>query len=129
MTTDPNSNSDIDPEDAKLITLARGARERIQAPTGVAVRDDLGRTYAAADALMPSGGLAAVPLVLAQAWISGARALEAVALVSSDPSVDVPLGPIADMTTEATMVLRCSADGSIVELVNARDLRARADTP
>jgi len=35
-------------EDAKLVTLARGARGRAAAAEGAAVRDEDGRTYAAA---------------------------------------------------------------------------------
>ena len=32
---------DLDAEDVKLVTLARGARARIGAPQGAAVRDEL----------------------------------------------------------------------------------------
>jgi hypothetical protein len=38
----------LDPEDAKLVTLARSARGRTGAPEGAAVRDTDGRTYLAA---------------------------------------------------------------------------------
>ena len=36
------------PEDLKIITLARAARARVLAAEGAAVRDETGRTYAAA---------------------------------------------------------------------------------
>ena len=40
--------SELDPEDAKLVTLARGAMGRAEAGSGAAVRDQDGRTYAGA---------------------------------------------------------------------------------
>ena len=43
-----------DPEDLKLVTLARSARARNGAPEGAAVRDDMGRTYAASTVDLPS---------------------------------------------------------------------------
>ena len=49
MTTEPLSD-----EDAKLVTLARGARGRVGAARGAAVRDETGRTYSAADVSLPS---------------------------------------------------------------------------
>ena len=36
------------PEDLKIIALARAARARVAAAEGAAVRDETGRTYAAA---------------------------------------------------------------------------------
>ncbi|MBA2308927.1 MAG: cytidine deaminase, partial [Pseudonocardiales bacterium] len=36
---------DLDPEDAKLVVLARAARSRTGASEGAAVRDTDGRTY------------------------------------------------------------------------------------
>ena len=48
-------------EDAKLVTLARAARARIGAIEGAAVRDQDGRTYAAATVALPSLGLSALP--------------------------------------------------------------------
>ena len=40
--------ADLDPEDAKIVTLARSARARTGAAEGAAVRDLDGRTYVAA---------------------------------------------------------------------------------
>ena len=39
---------ELDPEDAKLVVLARGAMGRAEATGGAAVRDVDGRTYAGA---------------------------------------------------------------------------------
>ncbi len=41
-------------EDAKLVTLARSARARVGAAEGAAVRDQDGRTYAAATVALPT---------------------------------------------------------------------------
>ena len=46
MTTETTSTPS-DPEDAKIITLARSALARTSAPQGACVRDTDGRTYAA----------------------------------------------------------------------------------
>ena len=49
MTNDDNSTVvELDAEDAKLLTLARGARGRVGAAVGAALRDETGRTYSGA---------------------------------------------------------------------------------
>jgi hypothetical protein len=70
------------PEDIKIITLARAARARVAAAEGAAVRDETGRTYAAAAVALPSLRLSALHLAVAMAVSSGASNLEAAALVS-----------------------------------------------
>jgi Cytidine and deoxycytidylate deaminase zinc-binding region len=79
----------LDPEDAKLITLARAAQQRAYAPhtglaEGAAVRDADGRTYAAATVEHADRRLtvSAVRNAIATAASSGARAFEAVAVVT-----------------------------------------------
>jgi hypothetical protein len=76
------------PEDVKIITLARAARARVSAPEGAAVRDETGRTYAAAAVALPSLRLSALRLAVAMAVSSGASSLEAAALVSDADQVD-----------------------------------------
>ncbi len=68
-------------EDAKLVTLARGARGRVSAPEGAAVRDESGRTHASASVSLFSLHLSALQAAVAQAAASGARGLEAAVLV------------------------------------------------
>ena len=70
------------PEDLKIVTLARSARARVGAAEGAAVRDETGRTYAAAAVALPSLRLSALRLAVAMAVSSGASRLEAAALVS-----------------------------------------------
>ena len=71
----------LDAEDAKLVTLARGARGRIAATEGAALRDETGRTYASAAVDLPSLQLSAVQAAVAQAVAAGARGVEAIAVV------------------------------------------------
>lgn len=79
---------DPDPEDIKIITLARSARARVAAAEGAAVRDETGRTYAAAAVALPSLRLSALHLAVAMAVSSGASSLEAAALVTDGGEPD-----------------------------------------
>lgn len=112
-------SAELDPEDAKLVTLARGARERVSAASGAAVRDDTGRTYAAADALMPSFPITAVQLAVAQAWASGARRLEAVVIVAVVPETLIDVGVVLDLGGQGVPVFVCAADGSVVRIMQS----------
>ena len=80
--------SDPGTEDEKIITLARSARARVDAAEGAAVRDETGRTYAAAAVNLPSLRLSALRLAVAMAISSGAAVLEAAALVSDADAPD-----------------------------------------
>jgi cytidine deaminase len=79
---------ELDPEDAKLVTIARSTRARTGAPEGAAVRDDMGRTYVAATVSLPSLSLTAVQAAVAAAVSSGVQRLEAAAVVSDSPALD-----------------------------------------
>ena len=79
---------ELDPEDAKIVTLARGALRRAHAPhtgvaEGAAVRDTDGRTYSAATVENADPGLTTSALrgAVAAAASSGARTFEAAAVV------------------------------------------------
>ena len=78
----------MDPEDVKLVTLARAARARVGAPEGAAVRDLDGRTYAAATVSLPSFSLSALQLAVANAVASGASTLEAAVVVTEASALD-----------------------------------------
>ena len=76
------------PEDDKLAVLAKGARARIQAKTGAALRDETGRTYASAEVSIGAFKLSAIEMVVAQAVASGSTGIESVVFsVSGDSSV------------------------------------------
>ncbi len=79
--------TELSDEDAKLVTLARGARGRIGAAEGAAVRDETGRTYSGATVALDSLALSALQLAVAQAAASGARGLEAAVVVRRDASM------------------------------------------
>lgn len=79
---------DLDAEDSKLVTLARASRARTGAAEGAAVRDDMGRTYAAVTVALPSLSLTALQAAVAAAVSSGAQRLEAAAVVTASSSLD-----------------------------------------
>lgn len=106
-------------EDAKLVTLARGARGRVGAPRGAAVRDETGRTYSAADVALPSLTLSALQLAVAQAVASGARGAEAAVVVSADGVDDEGRRALADLGGAEVSVHLCSADGTVVSTTTA----------
>jgi hypothetical protein len=78
----------VDPEDEKLVTLARSARARTGRAEGAAVRDDIGRTYVAATVSLPALSLTALQAAIAAAASSGATTLEAAVVVTSEADVD-----------------------------------------
>lgn len=88
---------DLDPEDAKIVTLARSARARGNAAEGAAVRDDIGRTYAATNVALPSLQLSALQAAVVMAVSSGADSLEAAALVTDGDSPDAGLATVRDL--------------------------------
>ncbi|CAB4998410.1 MAG: cytidine deaminase [Actinobacteria bacterium] len=81
-----------DPDEAKLVTLARGARSRVNAREGAALRDDTGRTYSAASVVLDSLRLSALELAVAVAVSSGARGVEAVVVCGDAEAAGEMLG-------------------------------------
>ena len=82
------AEGELTAEDAKLVTLARGARARVGAIEGAAVRDQDGRTYAAATVILPSLTITALQLAVASAVAAGATKLEAAAVVTEASTLD-----------------------------------------
>jgi hypothetical protein len=105
--------SDLQPEDAKLVTLARSARGRTGAPEGAAVRDTDGRTYLAASVDLPSLRLSALQAAVAAAVSSGVEGLEAAAVVSAADTVeDAGLAAVRDLAP-AVPVHLAGPDGAL----------------
>ncbi len=103
--------SDPSAEDAKLLTLARSARVRTGADQGAAVRDGMGRTYAASTVELPSLRLSAIQAAVAAALASGSVELEAVAVVGGAAELDGrDRAVLADVSVST--VLRADRDGS-----------------
>ncbi len=105
--------AELGEEDQKIVVLARSARARVGAAEGAAVRDETGRTYAAATVALPSLRLSALSLAVAMAVSSGAAALEAAALVSDSGAPDpAGLAAVADLGPKAT-VFHVGTDGAL----------------
>ena len=107
------SDAELSPEDLKIITLARSTRARVASAEGAAVRDETGRTYAAAAVALPSLQLSALRLAVAMAVSSGASALEAAALVGDTDQPDPgDLAAVRDLGPAATVFL-AGPDGAV----------------
>ncbi|HUZ35047.1 MAG TPA: cytidine deaminase [Streptosporangiaceae bacterium] len=105
--------SGLGAEDQKIITLARSARARVAAAEGAAVRDETGRTYAAAAVNLPSLRLSALRLAVAMAVSSGAARLEAAALVSDADEPDPGDLAVVRDVGRAAAVFHVGTDGAI----------------
>jgi hypothetical protein len=107
-----SSSAELAPEDAKLVTLARGARGRAGAAEGAAVRDDDGRTYAAATVALPSLTLTALQAAVATAVASGAQGLEAAVVVGQFSDIDAASRAVAaDLGTP--VLIMAGPDGAV----------------
>jgi hypothetical protein len=108
---------EVGPEDQKIITLARSARVRVGSAEGAAVRDETGRTYAAATVALPSLQLSALALAVAMAVSSGAGALEAAALVSDGPGPTADdIATVRDIGAKA-VVIHASSAGTVRQTI------------
>lgn len=105
--------AELDPEDAKIVTLARSSRARTGAAEGAAVRDTDGRTYAAATVALPSLKLTALQAAVAAAVSSGAEGLEAAAVVTESGDIDPDsLAAVRDLNADAP-VYRADPSGTV----------------
>jgi hypothetical protein len=111
------SEPELGPEDLKIVTLARSASARVGSAEGAAVRDETGRTYAAAAVALPSLRLSALALAVAMAVSSGATALEAAALVSDGSGPDpADLAAVRDIGAGA-VIIHAGPDGSVRQIL------------
>ena len=93
-----------DPEDAKLVLLARGAMARGGQESGAAVRDLDGRSYAAAPVRLAALRLSALQAAVAAAVSSGATGLAAAVLLGGD-SDDPGLAAVRELSSTADVIL------------------------
>jgi hypothetical protein len=105
--------TELDAEDAKLMTLARSARARTRAARGAAVRDTDGRTYVAADVTLPSLSLSALQVAVAMAVSSGALGIEAAVVFGADGGDDGGISAVRDLAPDAAVYL-VDASGALV---------------
>lgn len=103
----------LQPEDAKLVTLARSARARTGAAQGAAVRDGDGRTYVAASVELPSLRLTALQAAVAMAVSSGAPGLEAAVVLGEEPVDELGEAAVRDVAASAA-IFRARPDGTVV---------------
>lgn len=114
MTNTTDSTAGLDAEDSKLITLARSARARNGVPEGAAVRDETGRTYVAGTVALPSLELSALRTAVAMAVASGAKSLEAAAVVTAAESApEADRAAVRDLGGPDTPVLLAGPDGKL----------------
>lgn len=99
-------------EDAKLVTLARAARARVGGAEGAALRDDIGRTYAAGSVDLPSLRLTAVQAAVAAAVSSGSDHLAAACVVGEAERVSDPDRALLDELGVGTVLL-AAPDGTL----------------
>ncbi|MFC6239044.1 cytidine deaminase [Longivirga aurantiaca] len=110
--------ADLPAEDAKLATLARGARGRVGAAEGAAVRDETGRTYSGATVALGSLALSALRLAVAQAAASGARGLEAAVVVRRDADLDaLDVEAVRDLGGPGVPVVVVGTDAVVLAVV------------
>jgi hypothetical protein len=102
-----------DPEDAKLLVLARAHRARAGSRSGAAVRDTDGRTYSAADVDLPSLRLSAVQLAVAVAATSGVASLEAVVVVGAEDVTAADLAVVRDFAGHGVPIFVTGTNGDL----------------
>jgi hypothetical protein len=117
----PTPETALNPEDKKIITLARSARARNGVAEGAAVRDETGRTYVAGTVSLESLQLSALRTAVAMAVASGARGLEAAAVVGeADQPAEEDLAAVRDLGGVGTPVLLAGPDGLLRLTAEAR---------
>jgi hypothetical protein len=109
---------ELDAEDKKIITLARSARARNGVTEGAAVRDETGRTYVAATVSLPSLHLSALQTAVAMAVASGAKGLEAAAVVSdANHLAETDLSAARDLGGAGASVFLAGTDAIVRQTV------------
>jgi len=109
----PDVSGPTDPEDLKIITLARSALARAGGPQGACVRDTDGRTYAAASVQLPHLTLSAVAVAVAMAVSSGAQGLEAVALAGTGRPDDLDIAVVRDLPGSGVVLWHVDPQGQV----------------
>lgn len=107
------------PEDQKLVVLARATRARTGAAQGAALRDLDGRTYAGATVDLPSLQVGALGVCIAMAVASGAKGAEAVVLLGHSDLTDADLRALREFAGAGVPVHVGEPNGSIVSTLSS----------
>ncbi len=110
---DESADVELSHEDRKLVTLARGARSRVGAPEGAAVRDETGRTYSGATVSLETLSLSALGLAVAQAVAAGGHHIDAVALVTGGELTDDDRKLVKEFGHESTPIVLADSRGTV----------------
>ncbi len=109
-----------DPEDSKLLTLARASRARAQASEGAAIRDTDGRTYSSTNVDLPSLQLSALQVAVAMAISSGVKGLEAALVVTDSLGVDdADVSLVRDFAGSGVPLYRADTTGVVADSVTS----------
>ena len=103
----------LEPEDNKLVVLARATRARTGAAEGAALRDLDGRTYAAATVDLASLKVSAVGVAVSMAVASGAKGAEAVVVLTEGHITPEDLDIVREFGGAGVPVHRGTVAGSV----------------
>lgn len=101
------------PEDAKLVVLARATRARTGAAHGAALRDLDGRTYAGATVALPSLSISALGVCIAMAVASGSTGAEAAVVLGAEDLEATDLAALREFAGVGVPVQVGSPSGTI----------------
>jgi len=91
----------FDPEDSKLVTLARATLGRTGAGQAAALRDTDGRTYAGAAVSLPSLQLSALQATVAMALAAAAPGVEAAVVLGGLDRDEAGVAAVHEITPDA----------------------------
>jgi hypothetical protein len=109
-----------DPEDLKLITLARAALGRTGARQAACVRDIDGRAYVGTSVHLEHLGLSAIAVAMAMAVSSGATGIEAAALLGKEQPTAEDLGILRDLAMAGAVIWWVDHHGTVQAMIEVR---------